>query len=130
MSTSASEATASAACPHLQRFHLTPPAERPLDEPDYFAELRETCPVSRVELPSGKQAWLFTAYDDVRAVLSDPRFSSEAGRPNFPFDGQPGGDDPIAVGSLIRQDPPLHTALRRTPSWTSLGNQVFATAWS
>ena len=71
MSTSASETTASAACPHLQRFHLTPPAERPLDEPDYFAELRETCPVSRVELPSGKQAWLFTAYDDVaRAMLA------------------------------------------------------------
>lgn len=114
------DGAAGAGCPHLRAFSLTPPAERPLDEPDYFAELRVGAPVSRVELTPGKQAWLFTRYDDVRAVLSDPRFSSEASRPNFPFDGQPGGDDPIAVSAMIRQDPPLHTTLRRmvVPAFT------------
>lgn len=100
-------------CPHRHRFHLEPPVERPLDEPDYFAELREQCPAARVVMPSGKEAILFTRFEDVRAVLGDPRFSSEAGRPNFPFDGQPGGDDPISVASFIRHDPPAHTHMRR-----------------
>jgi cytochrome P450 len=116
------------ACPHPRQFSLTPPPDRPLDEPEYFAELRHECPVSRVELSSGKQPWLFTRFDDVKAVLADPRFSSEAGRPNFPFEGQPGGDDPIALGTLIRQDPPLHTALRRmvVPAFTPKAVATYA----
>jgi cytochrome P450 len=45
---------------------LAPPAE--------WAELRAKCPVAHVRFPSGDQATLLTRYDDVRQVLSDPRF--------------------------------------------------------
>ncbi|MFJ4659036.1 cytochrome P450 [Nocardia sp. NPDC088792] len=46
---------------------LTPAAE--------LAELRSGCPVAEVRLPSGDKATLLTRYDDVRAMLSDPRFN-------------------------------------------------------
>ncbi len=45
---------------------LTPPGE--------WAELRDKCPLAHVRFPSGDQATLLTRYDDVRKVLSDPRF--------------------------------------------------------
>ncbi|MCX5335511.1 cytochrome P450 [Streptomyces sp. NBC_00140] len=47
---------------------LEPPAEWEL--------LRKECPVARVTLPSGDEAVLLTRYDDVRQVLSDPRFAA------------------------------------------------------
>jgi len=46
-----------------------------------FGPLRETTPVCRIRLPYGDgDAWLVTRYDDVRRVLSDPRFSRAARR--------------------------------------------------
>ena len=45
----------------------------PLEPPPEWAELRATCPVAPITLPSGDGASLLTRYDDVRAVLSDPR---------------------------------------------------------
>ncbi len=48
-------------------------------EPDpLLAELLNSEPVSRVRLPFGEPCWLVTRYEDVRAVLSDPRFSRAA----------------------------------------------------
>ncbi|MCA1219716.1 cytochrome P450 [Streptomyces sp. 8L] len=44
-----------------------------LEPPAPWAELRRTCPVAPVRLPSGDRASLLTRYDDVRLVLSDPR---------------------------------------------------------
>lgn len=46
-----------------------------LDPPEEWARLREGCPVAHVRLPSGDKAVLLTRYDDVRQVLSDPRFT-------------------------------------------------------
>ncbi|WP_405387926.1 cytochrome P450 [Streptomyces sp. NBC_01102] len=46
---------------------LGPPAE--------WARLRQQCPVAKVRLPSGDEASLLTRYEDVKQVLSDPRFS-------------------------------------------------------
>lgn len=51
------------------------PAEAALEPPAEWARLREGCPVARVTLPSGDEAALMTRYDDVRAVLSDTRFT-------------------------------------------------------
>ncbi|MEU1292565.1 cytochrome P450 [Streptomyces sp. NPDC005840] len=48
-----------------------------LEPPPEWPELRETCPVARVTLPSGDEAALLTRYEDVRMALSDPRFSRE-----------------------------------------------------
>ena len=53
--------------PFCLRDALSPPPE--------WAELRANEPVTSVRLPSGDQALLLTRYDDVRRVLSDPRFT-------------------------------------------------------
>ena len=46
-----------------------------LDPPAEWAELRERCPAAPVRFPSGDEAVVLTRYDDVRQVLSDPRFT-------------------------------------------------------
>ncbi|WP_438016675.1 cytochrome P450 [Sorangium sp. So ce315] len=46
-----------------------------LEPPEEWAKLRQGCPVAHVRLPSGDKAVLVTRYDDVRKVLSDPRFT-------------------------------------------------------
>jgi cytochrome P450 len=46
-----------------------------LSPPPEWAKLRANDPVAPVRLPSGDEALLLTRYDDVRRVLSDPRFS-------------------------------------------------------
>lgn len=75
-----------------------------------WAELRRDQPLARVRLPYGGEAWLVTAYEDVRTVLSDPRFSRAAAV---------GKDVPrtrktvTAHTSILDMDPPDHTRLRR-----------------
>ncbi|MEQ4719792.1 cytochrome P450 [Nonomuraea sp. B19D2] len=51
------------------------PAPAALEPPAEWAELRGTCPVAHVKLPSGDQATLLTRYEDVKQVLADPRFT-------------------------------------------------------
>ncbi|GLZ81628.1 cytochrome P450 [Actinorhabdospora filicis] len=65
----------------------TPPdypftAPTPVEPPPEWAELRQGCPVAHVRLPSGDEARLLTRYDDVRAMLSDPRFTRELTAPD------------------------------------------------
>lgn len=40
-----------------------------------YAKLRAEEPLSLVRLPYGEPAWLATRHDDVKTVLTDPRFS-------------------------------------------------------
>lgn len=82
----------------------------PLEPPAEYASLRASEPVSAITLPSGDRAWLVTRYEDVRAILADPRFSREAIT-------SPGAPQllPIAQGSksIFVMDPPEHSRLRR-----------------
>src|SRR4051794_16180500 len=48
-----------------------------LEPPPEWARLRSQCPVARIELASGDEALLLTRYDDVRAMLSDVRFTRQ-----------------------------------------------------
>ncbi|WP_333767471.1 cytochrome P450 [Streptomyces sp. IBSBF 2435] len=76
--------------------------------PDGYRQLRDR-PPTRVRLPYGDDAWLATRYDDVRAILSDPRFSlAEALHRDQPRIGPM----PRAGGGLIALDAPRHTQLR------------------
>ncbi|MET7572877.1 cytochrome P450 [Streptomyces sp. NPDC005492] len=47
----------------------------PLEPAEELEQLRSGCPVAHVRLPSGDQATLLTRYQDVRAMLADPRFN-------------------------------------------------------
>ncbi|MEV6522968.1 cytochrome P450 [Longispora sp. NPDC051575] len=75
-----------------------------------LAELRANDPVTQVEFPDGKRAWLVTRYADVRTVMMDARFSrAAASSPDQPQMGL----GALASESLIAKDPPEHTRLRR-----------------
>jgi cytochrome P450 len=87
----------------------------PFAPPEQYAQLREHSPVSKVKLPDGKEAWLVTRYEDVRAVLGDSRFSTNPSTPGYPFIA------PARAALLmnesprtfLRLDPPEHTKGRR-----------------
>lgn len=57
----------------LPRFPF--PADAALEAPAEWAELRAKCPVAHVQLASGDAAALITRHEDVKQVLSDPRFT-------------------------------------------------------
>jgi hypothetical protein len=91
------------------------PFERtsPLDPPPVFAELRATCPVSKVSTWNGREAWLLTRYADIRAVLADPGISSDLTIEGFP---EPTPTVAAARGgqkNFARMDPPAHDEHRR-----------------
>ena len=47
----------------------------PFDPPEEYRRLRAQQPVSRLRLPGGRVGWLVTRYEDVRAVVADPRLT-------------------------------------------------------
>jgi len=87
----------------------------PFAPPPAYEKMRETGPVQRVKLQSGQEAWAVTRLEDVRQMLTDPRFSSDRFNPGFPIltkQGRPVRRDNFTP-SLINMDPPEHGAARR-----------------
>lgn len=87
--------------------------QRPLDPPDEVASLRHERPISRVRIWDGTEPWLVTRYDDVRAVLGDPRFSADFTRP-----GYPGSSAAVRISRenspwFVNIDDPGHAHFRR-----------------
>ncbi|MFS8104533.1 cytochrome P450 [Lentzea alba] len=90
-------------------------------------ELRATTPVRHVVLPDGLPAWLVTGYDEAKAVMTDPRFSSHRVYDRLhrmslglgEDEETPFSDDLAA--NLLNLDPPDHTRLRKlvTKAFTS-----------
>lgn len=92
------------------------PAGIALEPPAEWARLRQQCPVAHVRLASGDEASLVTRYDDVKQVLSDPRFT----RP-LPSDGaakvsenESGGVFNSEMATAIPQSGEGHLRWRRT----------------
>jgi len=56
----------------------------PLDPPLLYGKARVAQPIFQVTLWDDRRAWLVTRYDDLRAILVDPRFSGEFAHPDFP----------------------------------------------
>ncbi|MBT0567177.1 cytochrome P450 [Williamsia sp. CHRR-6] len=81
----------------------------PFDPPPELQALQDETRVAAVELPDGRQARLLTRYDDQRAILNDPRVSSDVtmvGHPNH----VPTGNAPL---SFLFMDDPEHARMRR-----------------
>ncbi|KRV49605.1 hypothetical protein AQ490_20000 [Wenjunlia vitaminophila] len=89
------------------------PARSHLEFPPQFAEAHAKCPVSRVKLPHGQEAWLATGHDVVRKVLVDPNFSRALAAEHENRRLTPAA---ILNSSLIGLDPPDHTRLRTLAS--------------
>jgi cytochrome P450 len=103
----------------------------PFDLAPGLAERRGKGAVQPLPLLNGAQAWLVTGFDEARAVLADPRFSSDRVRykdatqlqPHEVAEmaaaaerGEPVRPAPIESredGMFIFMDPPEHTRLRR-----------------
>jgi cytochrome P450 len=95
------------------------PAADPLMLPKQFAWFRSNEPIPRVRVASGDEVWLITRYDDVRAVMSDQRFSRNLDRPDAArvLPGARMLSSPIA-------DAPAHTRWRRLVSKAFTARQV------
>ncbi|WP_328346349.1 cytochrome P450 [Streptomyces violaceus] len=85
------------------------PRTCPYAPPDQYAELRQG-PLVRVRVGGG-EAWLVTRHDQVRAVLTDSRFSSDDQMPGFPVRVQLPPEPKVM--SFFRMDDPEHGRLRR-----------------
>ncbi|MFI8456600.1 cytochrome P450 [Kitasatospora sp. NPDC085464] len=95
---------------------ITHPAARgacPFDPPPAYQQARQEEPVTRVSLWDGAPSWLVTRHEDVKAVLSDARFSSDSTRPGFPFISAGARQLNAGQPTFIRLDDPEHARLRR-----------------
>jgi len=97
-------------------------AKCPFDPPPQLQALQGETPITRVRLADGTTPWLVTGYADQKAVLSDPRVSSDATRPGYPTgregdryetDEAPPEDEERPGIGFILMDDPEHARLRR-----------------
>jgi len=93
----------------VARFRLIDPPAGFVDDPyPWYAQLRRQSPIHRL----GERSFFLSRYDDVLAAYRDPRTSSDKHAeftPKF-------GDSPLLehhTTSLVFNDPPLHTRVRR-----------------
>lgn len=97
------------AAPETVRFPFPPPPA-PYDPAPEVRELTAKCPVTRVTLPDGSEAWLATGYLETREVMIDPRFSRAL---VYTSGRELHGVELSAAGSILALDPPEHTRQRK-----------------
>ncbi|EWC61134.1 putative cytochrome P450 hydroxylase [Actinokineospora spheciospongiae] len=99
--------------PEVPAYPMARDGRCPFDPPPPLGGLREDAPVSRVRLWDGSTPWLVTRYADVRAVLADPRVSSDSDLPGFPHTTPGVAARRGRVKSFITMDDPDHARHRR-----------------
>ncbi|MBT2416830.1 cytochrome P450 [Streptomyces sp. ISL-22] len=104
--------------PHTVAF----PQDRtcPYHPPTAYASLRDTRPLARITLYDGRPAWLVTGHALARALLADPRLSSDRTRPDFPAPTARFAGLRNRRSALLGVDDPEHRVQRRmmVPSFT------------
>ncbi|MFJ8911255.1 cytochrome P450 [Amycolatopsis sp. NPDC102389] len=103
-----------------RRFPMARAAGCPFDPAPELTRRAEEDPVSQVKLWDGGTPWLITRYEDVRAILADPRVSVDATWPAFPHTNAVSKARDTTMKTLMQMDAPEHTARRRllTPEFT------------
>ncbi|XVQ07226.1 cytochrome P450 [Spirillospora sp. CA-255316] len=103
--------------PQQQSVLPTQPTARrcPFDPPEEYREIRERTPIARMMLPDGLVGTVVTGYDQVRAVLTDPRFGANRrqGRPGDTITDHNAPPPQRSPGVFIMMDAPEHTRFRR-----------------
>ncbi|SDY69532.1 Cytochrome P450 [Amycolatopsis xylanica] len=91
------------------------PMERvcPFGPPAEYQRLRAEEPVTKVRLASGMTIWAVSRLEDIRQLLTDPRFSSDRHAPGFPRIIKDQKIIPGFRSSLIDMDAPEHGEKRR-----------------
>jgi cytochrome P450 len=82
----------------------------PFDPPPRLDTL---APISRIRLWDGSTPWLVTRYADMRALLADPRVSSDVRREGYPHASAGGRARRTRGSTFIGMDDPDHARLRR-----------------
>jgi cytochrome P450 len=85
----------------------------PFDPPPELGRRMHEEPVSRVKIWDGSTPWVLTRYDDVRAMLADPRISSDTDLPGFPNATAGAAARRQHAKSFINMDDPEHAAQRK-----------------
>ncbi|MEV4799979.1 cytochrome P450 [Nonomuraea sp. NPDC049421] len=88
----------------------------PFAPPEQHVRLLRERPVAKVTLPTGRDAWVATRYEDIRTVLSDPRFSANRRHPAAPRLVNDGSEQPASSPlpkMMLEMDPPEHGPVRR-----------------
>jgi cytochrome P450 len=85
----------------------------PFDPPRELAEIQAGERVRRIRLWDGSTPWLVTGYEEVRAMLSDPRISSNSDLPGFPHFSAGSEARRQTSKTFINMDGPEHDAKRR-----------------
>jgi cytochrome P450 len=89
------------------------PRQCPFVPPQEYREFQQHDGPVKVRMWDGREAWLFTRYDDVRAVLSDNRFSGDPSVNGFPSLSEARNAVLGLEPAFIRMDPPQHGHFRR-----------------
>ncbi|HEY3750134.1 MAG TPA: cytochrome P450 [Pseudonocardiaceae bacterium] len=85
----------------------------PFDPPSDLAQLQREAPISKVRIWDGSTPWLISRYEDVRAVLGDPRVSSDIDLPGYPRVSAGIAARPDESKTFVNLDEPAHSAQRR-----------------
>jgi cytochrome P450 len=85
----------------------------PLAPPQEYFTLRRSRPVTRVTLWDGRQAWLATRYQDVRAILFDKTVSGDSLNADLPHPSPAAAAVKRGQRFFSRMDPPEHDVHRR-----------------
>ena len=93
------------------RFPFT--RECPYHPPELYKQARAEQPIYPVTLWNGQRAWLITRHADVRAILTDPRFSGQFSRPDFPAVTEARVAIDKQERAFIGMDNPAHGRYRR-----------------
>ncbi|QUC58398.1 cytochrome P450 [Streptomyces sp. A2-16] len=92
----------------------------PYHPPTAYEPLRADRPLSKVTLFDGRQAWLVTGHGTARALLADPRLSTDRTRDGFPAPTERFAAIKKRKTALLGVDDPEHRVQRRmmVPSFT------------
>jgi cytochrome P450 len=112
MTETLAETTAEAEEP-LPEFPMPRAAGCPFDPPPAARALHTESPVTRVRLWDGSAPWLVTRHADQRALLADPRVSSENTLPGFPHMSAGFRENAARRRSFVTMDDPEHARIRR-----------------
>jgi cytochrome P450 len=100
-------------CPAAGSHRYPMPRQDPMRPPAEYAEWGKEQQICRVTQWNGAPAWFVTRFEDIRALMKDPRLSADAASPNYPAQ--------TAALALVRRDyqvfaqmdPPEHTSERK-----------------
>jgi cytochrome P450 len=97
----------------IPAFPMPRAAGCPFDPPPATRTLHTERPVAKVRMWDGSTPWLVTRYADQRALLADPRVSSEATLPGFPHPSPGFRENAARRRSFLAMDDPEHARIRR-----------------